>query len=164
MITQDRLKELLHYDANTGVFTWLVTSSNRAQAGSVAGGLNAKGYGRIRVDNELHMAHRLVWLYMTGQMPRNQIDHINGTRSDNRWCNLREATNKENLENSKLYSSNRSGFRGVLFHKATGKWLAQVTHNYRLIYLGLFETPDEAAVAARKGRSRLFTHDIGRAA
>jgi hypothetical protein len=116
------------------------------------------------VDGELYMAHRLAWLYVTGRMPSDQIDHINGLKDDNRWNNLREATNKENSENLKQYSNNKTGFRGVHFHKPSGKWVARVTHHYADKYFGYFDTPEAAAEAARTARSALFTHDVGRAA
>ena len=90
-LTAARLRELLQYDPETGVFTRLVKTSNGIKVGDVAGTADARGYILIRVDGWLHLAHRLAWLHMTCEWPKGMIDHINGVRDDNRWSNLRRA-------------------------------------------------------------------------
>ncbi|MCK9994454.1 MAG: hypothetical protein Dbin4_02974, partial [Alphaproteobacteria bacterium] len=98
-LTQSRLKELLHYDPDTGVFTRRVQTSSNARVGDVAGCLHPEGYRHIQIDGKRYAAHRLAWLYMTGEWPTNQLDHLNGVRDDNRWGNLREATHGQNQQN-----------------------------------------------------------------
>jgi hypothetical protein len=99
------------------------------------------GYVCIRIDNILYTAHRLAWLYVHGNWPAHQLDHINKNRSDNRLCNLREATNAENAQNRKR-SDNKTGYTGV--NQENNKWKAEIKLNYKTIRLGLFETPEEA--------------------
>ena len=102
------------------------------------------GYCIIRLDDRLYTAHRLAWLYVHGQWPTHQLDHINGNRQDNRLCNLRPATNAENAQN-RTRKSNTSGFPGV--RKTNSKWTAEIKVNYKPIRLGRFDSP-EAAYAA----------------
>ena len=90
MLTQSELKSLLHYDPETGLFTWIAPLSNRVQVGDVCSTVAPIGYILIGVRGQKLYAHRLAWLYMTGEWPENQIDHINCVKTDNRWANLRE--------------------------------------------------------------------------
>lgn len=147
-ITQARLKELLHYDPETGHFTWLVSNSNRAPAGSRAAPSGGTGYRQIRVDGRLYMTHRLAFLYMTGDFPPDDVDHINRIPSDNRWGNLRPATRRENLSNTALPRHNTSGHRGVSWNRRRGKWHACGKHGGRNIHLGYFADLEEAAAVA----------------
>lgn len=160
MITQERLKQLLHYDPTTGVFTRI--KSNRAdRLGKQPGAVNSKGYVQIRLDGTLYVAHRLAWLYCYGEFPKNQLDHFNGDKSDNKLSNLRHATNKQNQENVTIQINNTSGYRGVCFEKTRRglkKFGAYVGHNGKRVRVGLFATADEAAVAAQTARDLLFTH------
>jgi HNH endonuclease len=149
-LTAERLRELLRYDPKTGVFTWLVLETkNQVKAGDVAGYINnggkGGGYLKIRVDGHGYRAHRLAWLYMTGTWPHEQIDHIDRNRANNRWCNLREATQAQNQANSRLRKAR--DFKGAYFHKCSGKLQAAIQSNGRQIHLGLFDTPEQAWVA-----------------
>jgi hypothetical protein len=146
MLTQDRLKELLQYDKNTGVFTWIKITSNRIKVGDIASS-NSNGYIYIRIDGIRYGAHRLAWLYETGDMPADVIDHIDGNPLNNAICNLREATQKQNLYNLKKSVKNTSGYKGVHFHKGTNKWRAVVTVDNKPKHLGLYLTPEDASVA-----------------
>lgn len=150
-LTAERLKTLVHYSAETGEFTWAKTR-RRCRLGNKAGCKMRNGYIVIRVDDTLHLAHRLAWLYMIGQWPPEQIDHINRDRADNRWCNLRAVSNMENAWN-KAPRSNKSGFPGV--RRENSKWLAEIKVNYKPIRLGLFDAPEaahEAYVLAKRER------------
>lgn len=147
MITQDELKILFSYDAETGLFTWLVSTAKRVKIGDIAGSKNNKGYIHISINNKKYSAHRLAWLYEHGSFPTKQIDHINGVKDDNRLCNLREATRNQNLRNRGKLANNKSGFKGVRFHKEGNKWEAQSTFNSKVTYLGLFDTPELASQA-----------------
>lgn len=141
-LTQSRLKELLHYNPDTGLFTWKVSLSKRVKVGDIAGTVKNPGYLRIRIDGKPYYAHRLAWLYVYGAWPKDQIDHINGERTDNRICNLREATNAENQQNRKKQINNVSGYPGVYWNKSGQKWQARIKINSKTKYLGLFETPE----------------------
>ena len=129
---------------------------------SIAGGDNGRGYIKIRVADKKFSAHRLAWLYMTGRLPKEQIDHIDGVHSNNSWENLREATAKQNCENLPLKRNNISGFRGVSWHAKNKKWVAIVGHQRKYYRLGYFNTAEEAGKAAAAKRAELFTHDTGR--
>lgn len=115
--TQEQIKRALKYDPETGVFTWLISPSNRAKKGSVAGFMNDAGYWMIGIDNVRYRAHRLAWLYMTGEWPERKIDHENTIRSDNRWANIRLADDSQNVCNQALRADNTSGVKGVRFWK-----------------------------------------------
>ena len=158
MITQEVLQALLIYDPVTGLFTNRVRRGNRAFVGEVAGYVNPMGYINIGLCKEYHLAHRLAWLYMHGEMPSLFIDHINGNPSDNRLSNLRLVDYKENAENQKLHSCNSSGFRGVHWNTKKQRWVAIVRHNLKIIGAGQFVKLEDAIAAVKAKRDRLFTH------
>jgi len=147
ILTQERLKELLSYDPETGVFVWVVKPSQRVYIGAVAGIKKPNGYWYIKIDCKLYRAHRLAWLYMTGAFPPGQTDHINRARADNRFANLRAVTHSENQHNRIKQKNNTSGLKGVSYHKASKKWLAQIWSSNVSKYLGVFLTPEEASAA-----------------
>jgi hypothetical protein len=159
-LTQARLKELLHYDPETGIFTWRVRLSNRTPAGAIAGSDSGRGYLRLTIDKRDYRAHRLAFLYMTGDFPPEDVDHINGVRDDNRWVNLRPATRSENLHNQAgPRRDNTSGFLGVCWHKQRQKWWAQITLNGRQHTLGFFDDPAVAHATYLKAKDELHpTH------
>lgn len=146
MLTADRLRQLLDYDPDTGVFRWRVGKANVA-AGSRAGCARPDGYRGIRIDGRRHHEHRLAFLHVTGAMPPEDVDHINGDPGDNRWINLRPASRSQNLANSRLRRDNKSGIRGVSWHAVAQKWLASISVSGRSKYLGVHDTK-EAALAA----------------
>ncbi len=154
-LTQSRLKELLSYDPETGLFVNRIERNPRAKQGCSTGYANTIGYVVIQIDREKFGAHRLAWLYMTGEWPIQQIDHINRIRSDNRFSNLRQATFAENCHNMSVACSNTSGHQGVTWHKGRQKWQAQLAVQGRHFYLGMYDDIDEA-VAVRRGAVRLF--------
>ena len=164
-MTADQLKRLLHYDAPTGVFRWRVPRKNGSiLPWSIAGSCDGRGYVQISVCKKRLKAHRLAWLYMTGEHPPQEIDHRDGVRTNNAWANLRGASHKQNAENIKLRGDNTSGFRGVCFDKRRNSWVAKVEHHGKQFNLGYFDTAESASDAAKKKRAELFTHDHGRAA
>lgn len=157
-LSQDSLKESLSYDELTGIFVWKKPGKKRV-VGNVAGTHNKKlGYVMICLDRKHYLAHRLAWLYVYGKHPTQRIDHINRIRNDNRICNLREVTCKQNLENSGMWRTNTSGYKGVCWSKTAKKWIAQITHNYKHQNLGYFKTKEEAYEAYKEASNRLFTH------
>lgn len=147
-ITQERLKELFNYDPKTGLFTRLVSVGNWGchQKGTVLRG-NCHGYVTVLIDGTRYPAHRLAWFYVYGEWPSLHIDHINGVHDDNRIVNLRQATVSQNLANQGICKTNTSGFKGVHFHKQTGKWRARMSVMNRSVHVGLFSTPEEAHTA-----------------
>ena len=154
MFTQKELKRVLRYDPETGEFTWKV-SKGTAHAGSVAGHLHSDGYTHIGINGKIYKAHRLAWLYVHGKWPKDQIDHINHVRNDNRISNLREASNKDNGLNQKLHKTNSSGVSGVYPH-TPGRWKSSIMKNGKLKHLGHFDSFKEA-VAARKSAEKAGT-------
>lgn len=145
-LTQTRLQELLHYDPITGVFTRLVSTSNRANVGDVAGTVNkGDGYRYISVDGHRYAAHRLAWLYTHGHWPVGLLDHADTDGDHNAIHNLRPADHSTNGANRGKNTNNSSGFKGVLAHKR--KFRAKIKVNRQIIYLGLHSTPEQAAAA-----------------
>jgi hypothetical protein len=147
ILTQDELKQQLHYDPETGIFTRLVSNGKTTKIGEVAGTLSKNGYVYIYTLFQRYRAHRLAWLYMTGKMPELHLDHINGIRSDNRFCNLREASNEQNCKNRKITVNNKSGFKGVSWSKHANRWVAYATVNGKKKNLGYFATAELASGA-----------------
>lgn len=158
-----RLREVLDYDPATGVFTWKSTLSARRSAGATAGGSGCKGYWRISVDGRRYLAHRIAWAWMTGAWPTQDIDHIDGHRCNNRFCNLREASQVQNNGNSRLRKDSTSGLKGVSWHKRAKKWAAYAGGRGTRVHLGLFESREEAHEAYLVHASLLFGEFVRRA-
>lgn len=160
-LTAERLRELLHYDPETGLFTWAVERRRKVQAGAIAGTLNKVGYRVIRIDYRLYLAHRLAWLYSYGDWPRGVIDHVNGEHADNRLCNLRDVDDTINAQNViKPRAHSRSGVLGAHLHiRADGlpSWRAAVRVDGKTVHLGSFQTPEQAHEAYLSAKREL--HD-----
>ncbi len=145
MVTQERLKQLLIYDQETGVFVWRVKRP-LVSIGSRAGRLDSGGACQISIDGKRYLAHRLAWLYVHGYFPE-LIDHKNRNPSDNSLSNLRIATRSQNRANSKIDSKNHSGYKGVCWHKEMKKFTAQVNINGVRTKLGYWDNPADAHAA-----------------
>jgi hypothetical protein len=162
VITLERLREVLEYNPESGVWVWRACTGSggvggwKAKPGKIAGSLDNNGYVVICIDRAIYKAHRLAWLYMTGSWPRSTIDHINLEPADNRWVNLREATYSQNNANRKLVSLNKSGLKGVSWDKRAGRWRAQSSAGGRSVYLGLYDTKEEASAAYRAWAKETF--------
>lgn len=159
MITQERLKEMLSYSEETGVFTWLVTGRGRVRIGDVAGCISSDGYVVIGIDKILYRAHRLVWLYVHGYFPENHTDHINRVRHDNRIENLREVSVQCNIRNYGNNIRSTSGVRGVCWSKKMQKWKGHVMVDQKTLHLGYHEDIVEA-VAHRLAFEQCLGWDI----
>jgi hypothetical protein len=159
MLTQARLLQVIAYDPSSGAFSWKVDQSRVAKVGSLAGVKpNAAGYGRIGIDGTRYLAHRLAWLYVHGEWPPADLDHINRNRMDNRIANLRLATRGENLQNKAMPAANTSGHKGVYWNRRANKWQAQIKANGTYHYLGLFADLSAAAAAYERAANQLHTH------
>lgn len=141
-LKQARLKELLHYDPHTGIFTSLVKCGRRPK-GSRPEAVQSAGYTQISIDGRRYLTHRLAWLYVYGQFPPEHIDHINLDKSDNRIVNLRAVTKSENARNK----PGRSGKLKGAHRNASGTYTAQICVNHKRIYLGRYNTERDAHIA-----------------
>jgi hypothetical protein len=155
-LTAERLRETLHYDPETGVFTQVKRTSHRVKVGDVAGCVSDnRGYRKITVFSKKYYAHRLAWLYMTGEWAK-EIDHANLNKGDNRWSNLRAATRTQNNANSPMRVNNTSGYKGVYWSKQSLKWFARIHKNGKGKHLGFFDKKEDAARVYEKACYREF--------
>lgn len=145
-VTYERVHELLDYDPDTGVFRWRVTKSG-VRAGKRAGYNHPDGYRYIRVDRVSYQEHRIVWLYIHGYFPENDVDHIDRVRDNNRADNLREVSRQCNLRNSKTSCANTSGVCGVHWEKRLRKWGARIAVNGKNKRLGIYDDYEDAVCA-----------------
>lgn len=160
-LTHEEIKRLVSYDAATGVMTWNARPDrdrmwNTRFAGKEIGAVHSSGYRYANFCGKVRTAHRLAWFWMTGEWPVGQVDHINRDRSDNRWENLRLATQHQNSANQGLRGNNTSGVTGVSWQKKTSKWYAYIKVGYQAINLGTFDTKAEAIAARRKAELKHF--------
>ena len=153
MITQSQLKAMIDYNPETGEMYWRERKQGRKFG--LLGSLDGKGHLRICINGKQHAAHRLAWLYVHGEWPKDQIDHINCVKTDNRIANLREATNAENMRNVGKQSNNTSGIKGVSWHKHTRKWRATIKVDGKSKHLGLFDCPELAALVYSEHAEKL---------
>lgn len=144
-MTQEELKQLIHYDPLTGLVTRLST-------GRVSGTLSSSGHLMIRLggkDRKSYLLHRLIWLYMTGSWPLDQVDHQDRDKTNNRWTNLQESNHLSNSWNVGIKSTNTSGYTGVSLHPS-GKWQAKIRISGKQQFLGLFKDKESARDAYLK--------------
>ena len=152
MITQSRLKELLHYNEETGVFTWKVRRG--VVPPNAIAGTKTKKYIEIFIDGRQYQAHRLAWLYVHGEFPPYDTDHINRITLDNRIANLRPATRSENKQNiSSPNANNKEGLLGVSKHGL--RYKAQIMVSGYKRHIGIYDTAQEASEAYIKEKMRI---------
>lgn len=168
-LTSARLRDVLSYDPNTGVFCWLPRpekassdkSWNTRFAGKKAGAIVGR-YIEIRIDGRRYLAHRLAWFYMTGEWPV-EIDHRDCNGFNNKWRNIRCASRGQNEANKRLSTRNTTGAKGVYRRADCNRFLAQVWVGGRTISLGLFSTFEDA-VAARQAAAKRLHGEFARTA
>ena len=154
IITQEYLRQILHYDPETGIFTWLKTMPPRARKGAVAGHVAKNGRPIIGLHQKCYYSYRLAWLWMTGEWPIQDIDHKDGNPSNNRFSNLRLCTMSQNQQNRrKACGDTHSGLLGV-YPQAYGSWYARIKTNGKLIHLGTYITKEEAHAAYVKAKRK----------
>lgn len=157
MISATELSEILEYDRHTGLFKWVTSPNFKIKIGDVAGSLHKySGYIQLRVNKKLYPAHRLVWLYVYGEYPILQIDHINGVRDDNRVENLRCVTPAENAMNKCVYKQNKLGVTGVYYDKRINKYCAYIKVNKIQHHLGVFESLEDAKYSRLTAEKQYF--------
>lgn len=163
-LTSERLRQLLRYDPASGAFTRVGSSRPQTahyitkpvgciKPGPLGGG---GGYLMINVDGKPYRAHRLAWLYMTGEWPTNDVDHKDRDRANNRWANLRAATRSQNIHNMGMRERNTSGVKGASYDSSRGLWMSRIVVNGRLIHLGRFATKEEAGLAYEAAAAKHF--------
>jgi len=159
-LTQEYLKECLTYNSDSGIFIWNIRPLNHFKTKRACAVINTRNGNKeagsidkgswclsIRVNSKLYLAHRLAFLYMEGYMPENGIDHIDRNRLNNKWNNLREASQRCNMQNCKLSIMNTSGVTGVCWNKNWNKWESQITINSKTKHLGPYVNFDDAVRA-----------------
>lgn len=156
MITQQYLQDNFHFDPNTGLFVRTKKTGNSVKTGVPLVCNKGNGYIVFCVQGKLQLAHRMAWLYVYGEIPSKNIDHINGIRFDNRIVNLRLANQSQNTANSNLSKSNKSGYKGVIWRKDICKWEAQIGVNYKCVKLGKFDCKEDAARAYANAANKHF--------
>jgi hypothetical protein len=154
-ITASRLRDILEYNPDTGFFAWKVRFGKRGVVGRRAGTVDVAGYEVVTINKKRHKSHRLAWLYMTGNWPAVAVDHRNGIRTDNRFCNLREAGWDDNQQNRGHQSNNKSGYIGVSWDEHAGKWRAGIRYAGKGYNLGNFTDPEMAHKAYLEKKAEL---------
>lgn len=155
--SHERLLSILRYDPETGIFVWRVRLGNRASGvGKEAGWVGGNGYRYLSIDGHPYLTHRVAWFYMTGEWPNGGLDHRNRNSLDNRWSNLREATQSMNVANTKIRSTNTSGFKGVHLRKRSNRWLAEIWKDGKKTFLGSYASAEEASAAYQKAAIERF--------
>jgi len=151
ILTQAELKSFAHYDPETGVFTRTRRTANCTHIGDIIGTPHSDGgsctYVVAKLRFKFYKMHRLAWLYMTGDWPKNQIDHIDGGKANNRFSNLREATHAQNKSNTPVQQNNTSGYKGVSHKNRKSPWVARIMFAGKSVWLGSFQTKELAYAA-----------------
>lgn len=155
---EDFVSRMFNYDPDTGLFTWKPRKDKfgrpiaKTLNDSVAGYVGPDGYWQVEINNKSYKVHRLIWALMTGEHPTAQIDHINMDKADNRWCNLRLATNSQNQANRQVRADNRLRLKGVRTTKNGNRYTAQCAKRY----LGTYDCPAAANMAFQIAQARVF--------
>lgn len=153
--TAERVREVLDYNPEIGVFTWKVRLATRHPVGSTAGS-RVDRYWQIGLDKRTYRAHQLAWLWVTGAWPTHEVDHIDGDTINNAFANLRDEPHGVNMRNTVAPNrNNTSGVRGVYWNKKDRRWQAQISHDRKNRYIGQFQTKEAAEAAYWAAKARL---------
>ena len=154
-MNHEYLREILSYDPETGEFKWAVRRKGTRGLGSTAGVTLSNGYRQIMIDGNHYLEHRLAYMWMTGDFPSQDIDHINRDRADNRWFNLRVVNKSENMFNRRLDKRNKFGYTGVSWDASRGKWKANIQAYRKPEFLGFFDSVESASSAYQAAKLKL---------
>ena len=155
-LTWERLDELFCVDTDRGTLIWKANSGKKRMIGRLAGDLRHRfGYVQISIDKVIYRRSRLIWFYVHRDWPE-ELDHINGIRNDDRITNLRPVTRAQNMWNAKKLTTNKSGHKGVSWHKQLSKWRANIRCNGKWYHLGTFNEIDDAIMARKSAELRLY--------
>jgi len=152
---QDAIKHF-NYNYETGVLKWLVPTAYRVNIGDEAGCINSRGHLQTMINGRFYQVHRIVWLICTGEFPKNNIDHIDKNKLNNKFSNLRDVTQSENCKNQSIRSDNKSGTVGI--DKIKSGWRAQIQVNKTKINLGLFKNKQDATLAREQANIKYNFH------
>ena len=161
-IDPELVRAYFDYDPETGILKNKVQRGPRGRRGEEAGTIDYSGpdcdkpYFRVRMEGSIYYAHRIIWVWMTGDQPET-VDHIDGNGLNNRWENLRNVSHSENMRNRKLNKNSTSGMAGVHQTKRSGKWQARISVDGKRISLGAFESKDEAIVARKAAETKYWS-------
>ena len=150
----------LDFNQETGVFTWKNDGTRGVKAGDIAGSKMKSGYVMLSVKGKKLLAHRIAWLFVHGEFPEGNIDHINRNKSDNRIANLRPATYEQNAQNRLKNIKNTSGYKGVTWHKRDERWQAAITVKGKVLHLGYYKVLDDASKAYIEASKKYQSHSI----
>lgn len=149
----ETLQRLFRYEQETGNVYWIAEGKGRIKK-KAAGTVVKAGYIGIMIDGKRYYAHRIAWALHHGKHPTDQLDHINGIKTDNRIVNLREATNSQNGKNLSLNKNNKTGYSGVCFK--SNAWTAYIKVDYTNLYLGRFAKKEDAIAARLKAEQEFY--------
>lgn len=163
MITFERANELLHYEPSSGKLFWKKTTTNRVKVGDEAGSFcKSTGYKNVVVDGKGYTLHRIAILLATGVYDKTvQVDHVDHDRGNNRLSNLRVVDHAENMRNQSIRNTNKTGITGVSVRytrKGTKRYTASIVYNYKPIFLGNYDTLEEAAAARAEAEIKYGFH------
>jgi hypothetical protein len=156
MIDQETVKKLFYYDAETGMLIWRNGNKRNVKPWQEAKALNGLGYYSVKIQNKSYPVHRIIWLYVHGIFPDQDIDHKNRIRNDNRLCNLRSVSRTDNCQNISLPRHNKSGHIGVSWIKRHEAWTVYVKVNKKNKWLGCYKNLDDAVAARKAGEAKYY--------
>jgi hypothetical protein len=156
MIDQEAIKKLFHYDAESGMLLWRKGNNRNVKPWQEAKSPNGHGYYNVKIDGKSYLVHRLIWLYVHGSFPKEDIDHKNRIRNDNRLCNLRAVSRTDNCQNISLPDHNKSGHIGVSWIKSHNRWTVYVKVDKKNKWLGYYKNLDDAVAARKAGEAKFY--------
>ena len=155
-LDQQRVKELFYYDAESGMLLWRYGNKRNVKPWQEAKAPNGHGYYTAKIDGKSYRVHRLIWLYVYGSFPQQEIDHKNKIRNDNRLCNLRDVSRSDNCQNLSLPSHNKSGHMGISWVKQRSLWTVYIKVNKKNKWLGCYKDLDDAVAARKAGEKEYY--------
>jgi len=156
MIDQELVKKLFYYDAESGMLIWRNGNGRNVKPWQQAKASNRLGYFSVKIKDKTYPVHRIIWLYVYGSFPSQDIDHKNRIRNDNRLCNLRSVSRTDNCQNISTPNHNKSGHIGVSWIKSHKSWTVYVKVNKKNKWLGYYKNLDDAVVARKAGEVQYY--------